>query len=174
MVESVEAIFFAGWLPILRVLVVGTAGYVFLLLALRAGGPRTLAKTNIFDFVILVSLGSVYGRILTATDVALLEACIAYALVIGLHYGVSLLRVRDARLASLLDAEPVLLYFDGRYGERSLHRVRLNEHDVEAAVRKKGYASMREVSAVVLEADGDLSVIGRPGTEQPLVAKLAR
>jgi hypothetical protein len=84
------SIYFAGWYPIARVVVIGVGGYVFLLLAFRLVGPRTMAKTNIFDFIILVSIGSVYGRILTAKDVTLVEALVAYALLVALHYAVSL------------------------------------------------------------------------------------
>jgi uncharacterized membrane protein YcaP (DUF421 family) len=53
--------YFAGLYPIARVVVIGVGGYVFLLLALRTVGTRTMAKTNVFDFIILVSIGSVYG-----------------------------------------------------------------------------------------------------------------
>src|SRR5690242_19723324 len=64
--------------PIVRVIVIGVVGYFMLLVALRASGPRSMARTNLFDLVIVVSIGSVYGRILTAKDVSLVEALVAY------------------------------------------------------------------------------------------------
>jgi uncharacterized membrane protein YcaP (DUF421 family) len=157
--DASNFILFAGWLPIARVVVVGVGGYVFLLLALRAVGPRTMAKTNIFDFIILVSIGSVYGRILTATDVTLVEACVAYALLVGMHYAVSWLRARSNRVARWLDADPELLYFGGEYVERALWKARLRKRDIECAVRGKGLTSMSDVEAVVLEPDGELSIL---------------
>jgi uncharacterized membrane protein YcaP (DUF421 family) len=157
--EFESAVLFSGWLPIVRVLIVGTCGYIFLLLFLKAVGPRTLAKTNLFDFIILVSIGSVYGRILTASDVALLEALVAYALVVAMHYVVSWLRYRSDVVASLLDAGPILLFYQGRYLHSAMRRARLRESDLHAAAREKGFGSLADVVAIVLEADGELSVL---------------
>ena len=171
--ETFESmVVFSGWLPILRVLIVGTCGYIFLLFALRIVGPRTLAKTNIFDFIILVSVGSVYGRILTAKDVGLLEALVAYALVVTMHYVVSWLRFRSDRLAQLLDADPVLLFYEGRYIPLTMRRARIREADIQAAVRERGLGSTSEIEAIVLEADGELSILRKDARQSPLVANL--
>lgn len=155
---NIHSVLFSGWWPILRVLIVGTCGYVFLLIAVRVAGPRTLAATNVGDFIILVSIGSVFGRILTANEVALAEALVAYALIVGIHYFVSFLRVRSARVASLLDAEPLLLFYRGKYLAPTMRRARLRVSDLEAAARGKGYGSMDRVGAIILEADGSLSI----------------
>jgi len=171
-VES--AIFFSGWLAIARLLVIGAVGYVFLLFALRIVGPRTLANTNLFDFVILVSIGSVYGRILTAKDVALAEACVAYVLVVSMHYGVSWLRTRSGRVSSLLDAEPILLFYQGTHMRSAMRHARVKLTDIEAAVREKGLGSMTVVDAVVLEANGKLSVIRSAQHANELVANVGR
>jgi uncharacterized membrane protein YcaP (DUF421 family) len=170
--SAVSSILFSGWLPVARVIIVGTAGYFFLLFVLRAAGPRTLAKTSIFDFIMLVSIGSVFGRILTAEEVSLVEACVAYALLTGLHYSVSRLRARSGRFATFLDAAPVLLYFRGTYVERELRRARIWHSDIEAAVRHSGLGSMTKVDAVVLEADGELSIVRKEPGAQELTYKV--
>ncbi len=169
-----SAIFFSGWLPIARVLVVGSCGYVFLIFVLRIVGPRTLAKTNLFDFIILVSIGSVYGRILTATDVTLVEACVAYALVVFMHYAVSWLRMRSAWVSSLLDAEAVLLFYQGNYLRAAMNRARVKPAEIQASVREKGLGSMDRVEAVVLEANGELSIIEFATHAHELVENLKR
>jgi uncharacterized membrane protein YcaP (DUF421 family) len=172
--NSEPAFFFAGWAPILRVLLVGTCAYLFLLFTLRAAGPRAIAKTNIFDFIILVGIGSAFGRILTAKDVAVVEACVAFTLLASLHYGASWLRLRSKRLASLLDADPALLFYKGKYLGAALRQARVTEADIEAAVRAKGLGSMNEVEAVVLEADGELSIIRQGPAAQELVSRLVK
>jgi uncharacterized membrane protein YcaP (DUF421 family) len=172
--NSEPAFFFSGWTPIVRVLFVGTCAYLFLLFTLRTAGPRAIAKTNIFDFIVLVSIGSAYGRILTAKDVAVVEACVAFALLASLHYGASWLRLRSKRLASLLDADPTLLFFQGRYLGAALRHARLTEADIEAAVRAKGLGSMSEVEAVVLEAGGELSIIRHGPEARELVTRFLK
>jgi uncharacterized membrane protein YcaP (DUF421 family) len=161
---------FSGWAPLVRILFVGTFAYVFLLVTLRVSGPRTLGRTNMFDFIISVGVGSAFGRILTAKDVALAEACTAFALLAFLQYLVSFLRVRSKRFADLVNASPSLVYFDGRYLAKAMSLSRLTEADIQEAVRTKGLGSMSDVEAVVLEAGGELSVIQKApnSREMPL------
>jgi uncharacterized membrane protein YcaP (DUF421 family) len=49
---------FDSWSDLGRVLGVGTAAYLSLVVVLRVSGKRTLAKLNAFDFVVTVALGS--------------------------------------------------------------------------------------------------------------------
>jgi uncharacterized membrane protein YcaP (DUF421 family) len=170
--SSPPAFFFSGWEPLLRVLLVGTLGYLALLFTLRAAGPRAITKTNLFDFIILVTIGSAFGRALTAKDVALAEACVAFALLTSLQYGASWLRMRSRRLAALLDADPTLLYFDGRFVTASLRQARITQADIEVAVRARGLGTMEQVEAVVLEPSGELSIIQRGQGARELITRM--
>jgi len=158
-VQQQTMLFFGGWLPILRVVIVGTLGYLFLLFALRTVGPRTLARTNMFDFIIMVSIGSVFGRILTAQEVPLAEACVAYALLMGLHYVVSWTRSRLPGVASVLDARPAMLFYRGSFMTEAMRKHRIVRADLDGALRRRGVACLLDVHAVVLEPDGELSII---------------
>ena len=63
----------------------------------------------------------------------------------------------------------MLLYFDDHYLPRALLRARIREKDIEAAARSKGLASMRDVHAVVLEPDGELSILAKQSGRQELI-----
>jgi uncharacterized membrane protein YcaP (DUF421 family) len=168
------AFLFAGWQPILRILFVGTFAYLALLITLRISGPRTIAKTNIFDFIISVAIGSVFGRILTAKEVALVEACVAFALLALLQYLISWLRIRSRRIASLVDGDPILLYFDGAYARGAMRTARFAESDIQEAARAQGISSLAAVEAVILEAGGALSIIRKSEHPSELVTRLKR
>ncbi|HEX8700848.1 MAG TPA: YetF domain-containing protein [Myxococcaceae bacterium] len=170
--KSDVAFLFAGWQPILRILFVGTFAYLSLLVTLRVSGSRTLARTNVFDFIISVTIGSVFGRILTAKEVALAEACVAFALLALLQYLVSWLRIRSSAVAALVDGSPVLLYFDGAYAHRAMRAARIAESDLQEAVRAKGISSLTEVEAVILEAGGAISILRKSEHPPELISRL--
>jgi uncharacterized membrane protein YcaP (DUF421 family) len=170
--KSDVSFLFAGWQPILRILFVGTFAYLSLLLTLRASGPRTLARTNIFDFIVSVAIGSVFGRILTAKEVALVEACVAFALLALLQYGVSWLRLRSKAFAAVVDGSPSLLYFGGAYSRGAMRAARIAESDLEEAVRAKGLSSLEEVEAIILEAGGAISIVRKSQHPPELVTRL--
>lgn len=151
--------FFGGWEPVLRILIVGTAAYVALVVILRATGTRTLAQMNAFDFIVTVALGASFGRILTARNVALVEAITAFLLLAALQFVVTWLKVRSPAFARAITTAPVMLYYKGEFQHQSMRRVRVTEVELNATVRLKGAGSLNEVDAIVLESNGQFAVI---------------
>lgn len=152
--------FFSSWDPLGRILVVGTAMYVALVVLLRISGSRTLATMNAFDFIVTVAVGSAFGRVLTAKSVALAEAVVAFALLIGLQYIVAWLQSRWPYFKRVVTNPPTLLFFQGDFLRESMRRQRVSETELRSAVRKKQFASLDEIEAIVLESNGEMSVIG--------------
>ncbi|GAA1185831.1 DUF421 domain-containing protein [Nesterenkonia xinjiangensis] len=148
-----------GWEPIIHTLVTVVAGYVALLVMLRISGPRTMASMTPLDFIVAVTIGSAFGRTLTAVEVPLAQTVLTLALLILLQWVLAWLRGRSPRFRGLLDAPPVLVYYQGSFQRRTMRRHQLVEEDVHTAVRKSGGGSLEGVSAVVLQQDGDLGVI---------------
>jgi uncharacterized membrane protein YcaP (DUF421 family) len=154
-------LWYDGWEPIVRALVVGTLGYAWLVGILRVTGPRNMAKMTPFDFVLTVTLGSAFGRVLTAKDVALAEAVAVFTLLVGLQWLMAGLRHRSKAFGRLVESGPSLLFHDGDFIEPAMRRHRFTESDIHSAARESGLGSLAEVAAVVLQADGEFSVIQR-------------
>lgn len=155
-----DVVFIVGsWEAVVRVLVVGTLAYLALVLLIRASTKRSLAQFGAFDFVITVALGSAFGRILTATEVGIVEAVVTFGLLVTLQYVLSLAELRSPAMANLVKAPPSLLYYEGRYLEDAMRRELVTTKELEAAVRQRGLGSFDGVEAIVLESGGDLAVI---------------
>lgn len=155
--------FFSTAEPLLRLLVVGTLLYLGLVVLLRASGGRSLSQMTAYDFIVNVAIGAVLGRSLTAHGVSLAEGVLALALLLALQYVLARAQTRSRRLSRIVSNSPALLYRDGSFHDDVLDRHRLTEDDVRAAARKEGFGSMRQVDAVVLEANGGLSVVSDLG-----------
>jgi uncharacterized membrane protein YcaP (DUF421 family) len=153
--------FFDGWEPVLRVAFIGVAGYLTLVLLLRLSGKRTMARMNTFDFVITVTLGAAFGRVLTTRDVGYLELVTAFAVLIGLQLLVSWLRVHVAAVGRVVDSAPTLLYYRGRFLNPAMRRERITGLELRTRVRQQGLGSFADVEAIVMEANGELAVIPR-------------
>lgn len=162
-----EQIFFDTWAGLGRTLVIGVLAYAALVVGLRISGKRTLSKMNAFDLVVTVALGSTLATVLLSKDVALAEGVLAFLVLIGLQYVLAWLSSRPGELArrfqNLVKSEPTLLFHRGRFLEKAMRRERVAEVEVLAALRGEGIANVQEVEAVVLEADGTLSVIPKSG-----------
>lgn len=151
---------FGSWSDLLRVVLVGAAAYIWLVLVLRLSGKRTLAKLNAFDLVITVALGSTLATILLSSDVSWTEGAVALVLLAALQYLAAFLSSRSHRGRAVLTAAPTLLVENGRILDRTLTQQRVSEGEVRQAVRASGIGDIARVAAVVLESDGSLSVVG--------------
>ncbi len=152
---------FDTWSGLLRVVLVGTAAYVWLVLVLRISGKRTLAKLNAFDLVVTVALGSTLATILLSSDVPWVEGALALVLLAGLQLGVAAITSRLPGGRSFVTARPTLVLRDGVIDREAMRGQRLTEGEVHQAVRASGTGDLAQVAAVVLESDGTLSVLGR-------------
>jgi uncharacterized membrane protein YcaP (DUF421 family) len=157
------AVFYDGWWDLIRILVLGTAGYAAVLLLLRTSGKRTLSKLNAFDFVVTVALGSTLATVLLSDTVSLVDGVTALALLVALQYAVARASVRSAAIERLVKSEPTLVYHHG-FLPSAMRRERVTADELREAARKKGHARLEQVVAVVLETDGTLSVLSdEPG-----------
>jgi len=156
---------FNGWGGVARILLVAPLAYAGLIVILRSTGKRTLSKMNAFDLVVTVALGSTLASTVMNDQVALVEGFAAFAVLALLQYAATFLSVRWKPVREAVKSDPSLLFHAGRFVERTMRRERVTQEEVYAAIRAKGYATVAEVSAVVLETDGSFSVIA--GSDRP-------
>lgn len=150
-----------GWSPILHTLLVGTVGYLTLVILLRGTGPHTMSKMTPLDFVLGVTLGSAFGRVITAAEVSLTQAIVALVLLVTVQWVLGAARAKWRFVRGLVDSPPVLIYYDGRMQLRALRQHRLTQDDVHATARRSGHGSLADIHAVILFQDGTLGVIAR-------------
>lgn len=151
---------FESWSEIGRVAAVGATAYVFLVIALRVSGKRTLSQLNAFDFILTVALGSTLATIFLSGTVSWLQGATALVVLIVLQYVVARVSSRWNRFRKIITAGPSLLLRDGVLDTGALRRNRLADSEVRQAVRSHGHGDFASVAAVVLETNGTLSVIG--------------
>lgn len=150
---------FAGWQPIVRIVVVGIAAYAALIVMLRLSGKRTLSKLNAFDFVVTIALGSTLATVIMSKDVALAEGLTALALLVGVQFAVTWTSVRWRGFDEAIKSEPTVLLRDGVPLPAALRRERVTEEELHAAVRERGGRDVSEAQVILLETDGTLTAI---------------
>lgn len=159
------SVFFNGWHGLLRVVIVGVCAYLALVGMVRIAGKRSLAKMTAFDLVVTVALGSTLSSVILSRDVALLEGLLAMALLLGLQTLVAWLSSRYPALNELTKSTPAVLYADGGFDARRMLAERITRDDVMAAARSQGMQSLDGVAKVVLESNGELSVVRKTRAE---------
>ena len=150
--------FFESWYNVGRTVTLSIITFAALIVLLRGSGKRTLSKLNVFDFVFVVAVGSVFASTIISKDVTLVEGIAALATLIGIQIFLAELAARSSIAERIINGEPALLLSRGKFIQRALKKERVTEEEVRAAIRTKGVSRVEDVDAVILENDGTLSV----------------
>lgn len=151
--------FFSSWAAIGRVALVTATVFVAVVAMLRVVGQQALAKMSGFDVVFTVTLGSVVATVAVTRSITVSEALTALLVMLGLQEVMRYFQSRNLRMHHLVRQPPRVLLWDGALLEDRLRETSVSADEIRAAVRKAGLRSLQEARAVVLENDGEWSVI---------------
>jgi uncharacterized membrane protein YcaP (DUF421 family) len=154
-------LWFNGWASLGRIILFAVAAYVLLIALVRLFGNRTISKRNPSDFVITVAVGSVVANWLLQSPASFSDGVAAILVILGLQVGTEWLTTRSESIRKLTEGAPVLLAYRGELLRENMRHEHVNEHEVLASVRQEGLASLDDAEAVVLEIDGQFSVVHR-------------
>lgn len=154
-----EKLVFANSGDLWRIVIASVLVYICLILILRISGKRTLSKWNAFDFVVTVAFGSAFATAILSKDVSVMEAAMAFIMLVVLQFFVTWLSVRSSFFRKAVKSRPSLIFSHGKFIEDQMQKKRVTKSEIKAAIRSRGHGSIAEISAVVLETDGSFSII---------------
>jgi uncharacterized membrane protein YcaP (DUF421 family) len=154
--------FFDGWYDVRRTVTLSVMGFASMIIMLRVSGKRTLSKLNVFDFVFVVAVGSVFAATIIEKDVTLVEGLSGLATLIIIQVILAQLAARSETADRIINGRPALLFEHGEFIHRALKKERVTEEEIRGAIREEGVKRVEDVDAVVMENDGSLSVAWKP------------
>src|SRR5438477_6800192 len=108
-----QPFFFDGWYNIERTVTLSVIGFVALIIMLRVSGKRTLSKLNVFDFVFVVAVGSVFAATIIEKDVTLFEGIAALGALIGIQILLAEIAARSKLADRIINGRPTMLFSHG-------------------------------------------------------------
>ncbi|HJE52535.1 MAG TPA: DUF421 domain-containing protein [Tessaracoccus flavescens] len=129
--------------------------YLAFTVVLRVWGQRLFANRSGSGLAVVLVLGAIIGRSMLGPSATLLGGllCLATLLTLESAFG-------QGRRAGLFGhRRAVVVYVDGDFNRRALQRFHLDERVIWGRLRQAGVTSLDHVAALILETDGNLSVL---------------
>lgn len=137
--------------------------YILLTLMMKLMGKRQIGEMQLSELVTTVLLSELAVLPVTDTDIPLLHGVMPLLLLSSVEVIVSFASRKSKRFRVLLNGNPITLYEHSAFIEENLTRARVSTEDIEAQCRINGFATMDEVSKVILERTGKMSVLPKNG-----------
>jgi uncharacterized membrane protein YcaP (DUF421 family) len=158
MVEILPRLFFDGESSLVRVVLVGIAAYIGLIIYIRVASKRTAAKlTTTYDFVVSVAFGTLLATTIVDPNVSLVEKLLALLVLIVLQAGAYW--IMFPKVQWLVISPPEVLLFNGKFVHRRMKRCRITKQEIFGAMRLKGLDCCDNIAAVIMESNGNLSIL---------------
>ncbi|MER1995969.1 MAG: YetF domain-containing protein [Arthrobacter sp.] len=133
--------------------------YAVFFLLIRGFGQRSLASWSTLDKAIVIALGGVVGRVILGYTPTLAAG------IVGLVSLFAMMRLeeylRRTKRGVYLSSRPVLLMAGDEILADNLKKARIQNDELYFKLRQAGIHNFSEVSVVLLEPTGDVSVLRR-------------
>lgn len=161
-----------SWLVAGSVVIATAAIYLTVLVLVRILGQRSLATMSAVDVGCVAAFGAVIGRTMLLARPTLLSGVIVVVTLFVLQVLLRALR-RNRGIDFWLNPAPILLMDGPTMLIENLRRANLSDDDLRQALRLAGIARLDQIACVVLERNGEISVLRSEGGVDPtLVADL--
>jgi uncharacterized membrane protein YcaP (DUF421 family) len=135
--------------------------FAFLVLALRVAGKRELAQLNVMDLAVLLLVSNTLQNAMIGADNSLLGGLIGATTLFAANYWFVRLTYRSKRVQRALEGSPRTLLENGVPDRQALRKEAITESELRSIAHERGFRRLEDVSRIVLETDGHLSVTGR-------------
>lgn len=156
---------FQSWPELGRVALTALLAYVVCVALISLFGKRSSAKMNNFDWIVTVAMGSMLGSSVLMKKVVILELVVGLGILLLLQYLFTKFSVHVPGFKKVMKKSPTLLFFDGKYIDQALQHERVTKEEIRVGIRSQGLIDELEVNAVIIEPNGELSII--PKAERP-------
>jgi uncharacterized membrane protein YcaP (DUF421 family) len=121
-------------------------------------GKRSIGELPVFDFLVIITLGSVVGADIADPDINHIFTFVAIIVIAAFQYVISTWSVKQRSFGRLVTFEPTVVMKDGMFLVDNLRKIRYSIDNVLQMLREKDIFDLKEVDTAIIEASGNLSV----------------
>ncbi len=133
--------------------------YILLTAMMKLMGKRQIGEMQLSELITTVLLSELAVLPVTDSDIPLLHGILPLLMISSIEVIVSFISQKSKKFRVFLNGNPITLYENDAYIDKNLVVARVSTEDIEAQVRINGFADLNEVSKVILERTGKMSVL---------------
>ncbi|MEA4824174.1 MAG: DUF421 domain-containing protein [Clostridiaceae bacterium] len=145
--------------------------YLVIIIAMRVMGKRQIGQLQPSELVVAILISEVAAVPMQDLGVPLIYGVIPIITLLAAELLWSALCARSVRMRNLLCGRPSVLIREGVPDQRQLYQMRINAAELMEELRLKDVFDIGTVTCAVLETNGRLSVLVKPGDRPVTVAK---
>ena len=137
--------------------------YFFAMLIMRMMGKRQAGELQPFELIIAVMIAEVAATPMDSPGTPITYGIVPIVILLVLHNGIAYLSLKSEKLRAFFSGKPSIVIYKGVIVRHELKRLSYNLGDLLEQLRGKDVMNLADVHYAVLETNGNLSVMLKPG-----------
>lgn len=133
--------------------------YILVVTALRVMGKRQLGELQPSELVVAIMISDLASIPISDKSLPLWEGIIPISTLVIVELIFSFLVIKSEFFRTIITGRPAIIVRGGDMQQKVLKRLRLSIDDLLEQLRLMGYSDISEVDTVLLETNGQISVI---------------
>ena len=150
----------------IRVLIIYTTVLIFL----RLMGKRQIGEMQPYEVVITLIIADLATLPMSDTNIPLLHGILPLAILVLLHYSITLLTRKNAKIRKIISGKPIVVISPKGLEYQAFKDLNINIDDITEMLRQNGYYSFEQILYAIIETNGKISIIPKsanaPATAQ--------
>jgi len=133
--------------------------YLFIIIAIRLFGKKELSQLSVIDLVFILLISNSVQNAMVGNDTTVQGGMSAALGLFICNYVFRFFLRKSKRFNKIVQGEKIVLVVDGKVLKAGLKKARMTEDELCMTVREHGVKDFSEADLVVLEIDGNVSVL---------------
>lgn len=133
--------------------------YIFIILAIRIFGKKELSQLSVIDLVFILLISNSVQNAMVGTDTSVGGGIVAALGLFITNYFFKIILRKSNKFNKLVQGEKIVIVVGGKIQRKGLEESMMTVEEIEMAVREHGVKTIAEADLVILEVDGNVTVL---------------
>lgn len=137
--------------------------YILVLVVMRLMGKREIGQLQPFELAIAIMIADLASIPMTDTGVPISNGIVPILGLLLMHLLISIINLKSIKAREIICGKPRILIYRGKIDEMALKKERFTINELQERLRDKNIVNIFDVEYAILETNGQISVIEKPG-----------
>ena len=137
--------------------------YLLIIVAVRIMGKRQIGQLQPTELVITILISEIAAIPKQDNGLPLFNSIIPIFVLVAFEIILSVINMKSIRFRRVMEGNSVIIIRDGKVEQRALKKLRITTDDLMESLRQKDVFDIQDVQYAILETNGALSVLLKPG-----------
>jgi uncharacterized membrane protein YcaP (DUF421 family) len=145
-----------------------------MMVGLRVFGKSQLSQLNAGDVILLLLISNAVQNAMVGPNTSLDGGIFAATVLFLANYLVKKVMFQNEKVKIFIESESIILVRDGVLMEAEMKKSEISTDEINEAIREHGIEKIEDVKLLILEVDGNISVISTDKNNQTHYSKHRR